>query len=815
MYAKVILSLKNKEVDRVFDYFVPEQFCPLCVGVRVIVPFGKGNKSTEGYVVDKAEQTELPHDKVKSIIDVLDEGKPIFTTESIELAKWMQKKYFCTLSQCLQTMMPAGIKAKFQWQIVMKGEIKDDIFISSVERNLIDFLEQKQGSALIEEAEEILGSSIQNAIQSLKEKKIIVLQQKMKQKNYEKQVILYSLSENADVIEQTNEQIKTRANMLAQKKIIEYLEDGKQVTANHLKEKLFLTDSPIKTLLKKGVLKQTKVIEKRQVTKSDVLTTEAFIPTQEQKLVLEYLTNMLNGAEKKPVLLYGITGSGKTEIYMQMIEKVINRGQQAIVLVPEISLTPQMVERFLSRFGEKVSVTHSRLNYGERYDQWKKAKEKEISIIIGPRSALFMPFDNLGMIIIDEEHESSYRSDITPKYDAREVAEQISHMTGCLLLMGSATPDLVTYHKAMTGEYKLLKLKKRTKGSSLPHVTITDMRKELEEGNRSVFSRELLEAIKQNIENKRQTILFLNRRGYATFVSCRQCGYVMKCDQCDIAYTYHSSEQELVCHYCGKRIQNPNICPQCGSKYIKYFGTGTQKIEQEIKKIFPEASVLRMDLDTTTSKNSHQKILEQFGKGRADILVGTQMIAKGHDFPNVTLVGILAADLSLNMASYRASEISFQLITQAAGRAGRDELAGEVFIQTYSPEHYSILLAAQQDYETFYEKEMQIRDMMDYPPFSNIFTVVFSGKNEKEVIESAMYLSEIMIYYNRKKQFEILGPTPAILSKVKQEYRWRILVKCKEEERLRQFALYCCEKWQQHKKWDVLLNLTMNPVNVV
>ncbi len=815
MYAKVILSLKNKEVDKVFDYFVPQQYCPLCVGVRVIVPFGKGNKSTEGYVVDVAEQTEVPSQKLKSIIKVLDEGKPIFTKESILLAQWMQKKYFCTLSQCLQTMMPAGIKTKFQWQIVLKKEAEEGIFISSIEKNLIDFLKQKQGTASIEEVEEELGKNTQNAIQYLKEKEIIALKQNIKQKSYEKQVILYTLSDDDIAIKETWEKAQIKANMLAQKRIMEYLADGKEVTANHLKQELFLTDSPIKTLLKKGVLKQIKRVEKRQVTKSNVLPTGAFVPTQEQKQALTVLTDLLEQKQKKPVLLHGITGSGKTEIYMQMIEKVIQKGQQAIVLVPEISLTPLMVERFLSRFGEKVSVTHSRLNYGERYDQWKKAKEKEISIIIGPRSALFMPFDNLGMIIIDEEHESSYRSDTTPKYDAREVAMQMSRMTGCLLLMGSATPDLVTYHKAITGEYMLLTLKNRTKGSHLPHVTVTDMRQELEEGNRSVFSRQLLEAMKQNIQNKRQTILFLNRRGYATFVSCRQCGHVMKCNQCDIAYTYHYSEQELVCHYCGERIQNPSVCPVCGSKYIKYFGTGTQKIEQEIKKIFPEATVLRMDLDTTTSKNSHQKILEQFGKGKADILIGTQMIAKGHDFPNVTLVGILAADLSLHMASYRASEISFQLITQAAGRAGRDELSGEVFIQTYSPEHYSILLAARQDYEAFYEQEIQIRKMMNYPPYCNIFTVVFSGKNEKEVIESARYLTDIMLYYNRKKQFEILGPTPAILSKFRQEYRWRLLIKCTEEELLRQFVIYCCEKWYSHKKWDVLLNLTMNPVNVV
>ena len=815
MYARVILSLKNKEVDKVFDYIVPQEYCPVCVGVRVIVPFGKGNKNTEGYIVDIAEQTEVPPQKVKSIIKVLDDGKPIFTKQSIALAQWMQKKYFCTLSQCLQTMMPAGIKTKIQWQIVLKKEVEKDIFISSTEKMLIDYLKQKQNIAFVEDIIEELGKNAQNAIQSLKEKEIIVLRQNMKQKNYEKEVILYTLSDDDVIITETWEKAKYKTNMLGQKKVMEYLSDGKQATADDIKQKLLLTDSPIKTLLKKGVLKQIRKIEKRQVTKYTVSHTQAFVPTEEQQKALCALTHILEQKQKKPVLLHGITGSGKTEIYMQMIEKVIQKGQQAIVLVPEISLTPQMVERFLSRFGEKVSVTHSRLNYGERYDQWKKARDKEISIIIGPRSALFMPFENLGMIIIDEEHESSYRSDITPKYDARDVAEQMSIMTGCLLLMGSATPDLVTYHKAVKGEYTLLKLKNRTKGSHLPHVTITDMRQELEQGNRSVFSRQLLEAMKQNIQQKRQTILFLNRRGHSTFVSCRQCGHVMKCDQCDIAYTYHYSEQELVCHYCGKRIQNPSVCPVCGSKYIKYFGTGTQKIEQEIKKIFPEASVLRMDLDTTMSKNSHQKILEQIRQGKADILIGTQMIAKGHDFPNVTLVGILAADLSLHMASYRASEITFQLITQAAGRAGRDELAGEVFIQTYSPEHYSIVLAAKQYYETFYEQEIQIRQMMEYPPFSNIFTVLLFGKNEKEVKESAIYLADIMLYYNRKGLFQILGPAPAILSKFRQEYRWRILIKCTQEELLRDFVLYCCQKWSAHKKWDVLLNLTMNPVNVV
>lgn len=815
MYAKVILSLKNKEVDKMFDYAVPEQMEPLSVGVRVIVPFGKGNKPTEGYVVEKMEKTDIPFEKIKSILNVLDEGSPIFTKQMLLLAKWMQKKYICTLSQCLQTMMPAGIKTKIQWQIYLKKEAEEGVFLSSVEKNLISFLKQSQKPVWIAEAEEALGETVQSAIQSLKEKDIIGLFQKVQQKKYEKQVTYFALSEDDTIIAQAWEKVKNNQQLLGQKKLMQYLADGKQATAQQIKQVLHLTDSPIKTLLKKGVLKQMKKVEKRQILQTDVLRTNAFTPTIPQQRVLSALERILEQKQKKPILLHGITGSGKTEIYMQMIEKVLQKGQQAIVLVPEISLTPQIVERFLSRFGNRVSVTHSRLNYGERYDQWKKARDNDISIIIGPRSALFMPFQNLGMIIIDEEHESSYRSDITPKYDAKEVAEQISRITGCMLLLGSATPDLSSYHKAKTGEYTLLELKQRTKGSHLPCVTITDMRKELEEGNRSVFGTELLQAIKENIEKKRQTMLFLNRRGYATFVSCRKCGHVMKCDACDITYTYHASEEELVCHYCGKRITNPTVCPVCGSKYIKYFGAGTQKIEKETKRLFPQATVLRMDSDTTMTKNSHQKILEQFGQGKADILIGTQMIAKGHDFANVTLVGILAADLSLHMSSYRASEISFQLITQAAGRAGRDELPGQVFIQTYDPEHYSIVLAAKQDYEAFYKQEIQMRKMMAYPPFSHIFAVLLSAKEEKEVIESARYLADIMLYYNRKKKLQILGPTPAVLSKFRQEYRWRILIKCEEEEVLRQFVVFCCEKWKKAKKWNVALHLTMNPIDVV
>ena len=452
-------------------------------------------------------------------------------------------------------------------------------------------------------------------------------------------------------------------------------------------------------------------------------------------------------------------------------------------------------------------MTHSRLSLGERLDQWRKARDGEISIIIGPRSALFMPFSNLGVIVMDECHESSYISDVTPKYHTREVARKLSELTGALLVMGSATPDIDSYHRAVTGEFLLLQLKERTKGSRLPEVFVTDMRKELEDGNRSAFGLPLQQAIRENLEKGQQTMLFLNRRGYSTFVSCRKCGGVLTCPSCNVSYTYHASDKALVCHYCGKEVPVPKTCPSCGSHYIRYFGTGTQKIEEETRRLFPEASVLRMDADTTTGKNGHARILELFGKGKADILIGTQMIAKGHDFPNVTLVGILAADLSLNLGTYQAAENCFQLITQAAGRAGRGELPGQVFIQTYQPENHAIRMAAAQDYGGFYQEEILLRQAMEYPPFSHIFSVLITGEMEQEVILAAQRLGAFMNHYAERAGCTVVGPAPAPLPKFRGEFRWQIFAKGTDAERLKAFALYTVEQTKKDVSREIRLHL--------
>lgn len=806
MYAQVIIDANHAEVDRVFDYRVPAQWEEeVCVGLRVMVPFGQRNTKREGYVIALTETTEVPEGKIKGIVEILDEGRPILTPSILELAKWMKKEYFCTLNQCLQAAMPAGIRTKSVWYAELTGQTSE---LSEKEQQMIDVLEEQGGAVPLRELEQIFGNRTEYILRCLQEKKVVRLHQKTTRSTYKKEKRYVSLTENEELLIAAKEKAEKDKRLAGQLRVLSAISQGESLSVEELKEKAAVTDSPIHTLLQKGVLVEQRRQEKRDVFQlEDYTPTQPFYPTSEQAQALTLLREEEQKAQKRPVLLHGVTGSGKTEIYMQLIEHVIMAGKQAIVLVPEISLTPQTMERFISRFGKRVSVTHSRLSLGERLDQWRKARDGEISIIIGPRSALFMPFSNLGVIVMDECHESSYISDVTPKYHTREVARKLSELTGALLVMGSATPDIDSYHRAVTGEFLLLQLKERTKGSHLPEVFVTDMRKELEDGNRSAFGLPLQQAIRENLEKGQQTMLFLNRRGYSTFVSCRKCGEALTCPSCNVSYTYHASDKALVCHYCGKEVPVPKTCPSCGSHYIRYFGTGTQKIEEETRRLFPEASILRMDADTTTGKNGHARILELFGKGKADILIGTQMIAKGHDFPNVTLVGILAADLSLNLGTYQAAETCFQLITQAAGRAGRGELAGRVFIQTYQPENHAIRMAAAQDYEGFYQEEILLRQAMEYPPFSHIFSVLITGEMEQEVILAAQRLGAYMNHYAERAGCTVVGPAPAPLPKFRGEFRWQIFAKGTDAERLKAFVLYTVEQTKKDVSREIRFHL--------
>lgn len=806
MYAQVIIDANHAEVDRVFDYRVPAQWEEaICVGLRVMVPFGQRNTKREGYVIALTETTEVPAGKIKEIVEILDEGRPILTPPILELAKWMKKEYFCTLNQCLQAVMPAGIRTKSVWYVELTEQTAE---LSEKEQQVADVLTEQGGAAPLRELEQVFGNRTEYILRCLQGKKVVRLRQKTTRSTYKEEKRYVSLTENEELLAEVKEKAEKDKRLAGQLRVLSAISQEESISVEELKEKASVTDSPIHTLLQKGILVEQRRQEKRDVFQlEDYTPTQPFYPTPEQAQALALLREEEQKEQKRPILLHGVTGSGKTEIYMQLIEHVIMEGKQAIVLVPEISLTPQIMERFISRFGKQVSVTHSRLSLGERLDQWRKARDGEISIIIGPRSALFMPFSNLGVIVMDECHESSYISDVTPKYHTREVARKLSELTGALLVMGSATPDIDSYHRAVTGEFLLLQLKERTKGSRLPEVFVTDMRKELEDGNRSAFGLPLQQAIRENLEKGQQTMLFLNRRGYSTFVSCRKCGEVLTCPSCNVSYTYHASDKALVCHYCGKEVPVPKICPSCGSHYIRYFGTGTQKIEEETRRLFPEASVLRMDADTTTGKNGHARILELFGKGKADILIGTQMIAKGHDFPNVTLVGILAADLSLNLGTYQAAENCFQLITQAAGRAGRGELPGQVFIQTYQPENHAIRMAAAQDYEGFYQEEILLRQAMEYPPFSHIFSVLITGKMEQEVILAAQRLGAFMNHYAERAGCTVVGPAPAPLPKFRGEFRWQIFAKGTDAERLKAFALYTVEQTKKDVSREIRFHL--------
>lgn len=502
--------------------------------------------------------------------------------------------------------------------------------------------------------------------------------------------------------------------------------------------------------------------------------------SEEQCYIKEQILSDYDKNIRNTYLIHGITGSGKTLVYLALIEEMIKRGKQCIVLIPEIALTYQTLLRFYKRFGDRVSVMNSSLSQGERFDQCERARKGEIDVLIGPRSALFVPFPSLGMIVIDEEHEGSYISENAPRYHARETAEYLASLKKASLVLGSATPSLEAYYKAKKGEYRLFTMKNRKNGGELANVRIVDLRQELRKGNRSIFSSDLQELIRDRLGKKQQIMLFLNRRGYAGFVSCRSCGYVMKCPHCDVSLSQHIGGK-MVCHYCGYETVQPKRCPNCSSNYILGFKAGTQQIERQLYELFPGIRVLRMDGDTTKQKGSFEKILSAFAEGEADVLLGTQMIVKGHDFPNVTLVGVLAADLSLNDSDYRAGEKTFQLLTQAEGRAGRGTLPGEAIIQTYRPEHYSIQQAAKQDYEAFYEEEILYRELLEYPPAGHMLTILVVSKDEKRCKGLAVRLAKEAGAY-----VHVIGPTPAAVSKVKDYYRYMIYLKSLKEEPIRQ-----------------------------
>lgn len=604
-----------------------------------------------------------------------------------------------------------------------------------------------------------------------------------------------------------------KKHCVAKARLVKELLTYQPIKREFVISKLNVSPACLRGLEQQGVITTTVETKYRKPSMTAVQKKTSVSLNAEQQAAVALICDEYKEGKRGTYLVHGVTGSGKTEVYLNVIEEVVAMGKQVIMLIPEIALTYQTVRRFSERFGEKVAFLHSKLSSGERYDQYRRAKDGDIDIMIGPRSALFTPFQNLGMIVLDEEHENSYKSENTPKYHARETAVELARMTNSSVILGSATPSLEAYRKALAGEYRMITLSERAKHARLPEVEIVDLKEELKAKNRSMFSRALMEEMAERLEKGEQTMLFLNRRGYSGSVSCRSCGKPVMCPHCSVSLTLHY-DQTIHCHYCGYHRPVPKECPSCGSPYIAAFGTGTQKVEEAVKKLFPNARVLRMDADTTKEKESYEKILSSFANEEADILVGTQMIVKGHDFPKVTLVGILAADLSLNVSDYRASERTFQLLAQAAGRAGRDELPGKVVIQTYQPEHYSILTAAKEDYIGFYNKEMAYRSLMKYPPQAHIFAVLCLGKDEQRTERFCAKLAGTAKGFAKEKSGEyiaVIGPTKATVAKTNDFYRNIFYVKADSYDILTELA-GILEKDRETEK-SVIVQMDFNPMN--
>ena len=744
MIAEVIINSTAKKLNRTFDYNIPKKLEDLIfVGTKVLVPFGRKKEPEEGYVIKLKEKSEF---EVKDIIDL---GEKI-EEEKIGLAKWMSKKYFCNISDCIKLMQTPGTRTK------------------------------------------------QNKIQD-KSINTIYLKKEIEQIEYE--------------IESGS--IKSSK----QQKILKFVKDNEGATIPEIEMFTDCSRATINTLIKNGYLEKIeKKIERNPLSSKDIPRSEKYKLTPEQEQAYLEIQKSIEEKKYKQFLIYGITGSGKTEIYLQLIEKVIKENKSAIMLVPEISLTPQMIERFISRFGkEQIAVLHSKLSIGERHDEWKRIEENRAKIIIGARSAIFAPAQNLGIILIDEEHDSSYKSESNPRYQAKEVAQKIAEQKQIPLVLGSATPDITTYYNSISKnpKIKLLKLTKRANEANLPKVEIIDLKQELINGNHSMLSMELYNSIEKNLRDKHQTILFLNRRGYSTFIMCRECGYTVKCENCNVSMTYHGYENKLKCHYCGAEKQVVTICPECGSKKIRYFGTGTQKLEQEIKKQFPNSTTIRMDIDTVSKKNSHEEILNRFKDENIDILIGTQMVVKGHHFPNVTLVGVIAADSSLNINDYRANERTFQILTQVAGRAGREKLLGKVIIQTYNPDNFSIKAAQKQNYELFYETEISLRKQLKYPPFCDIILMRFEGKNETEIKTIALETYVKLQKYINTQDFLISKPMPAPIDKIQNRFRWRIIIKGNMDENITSICNQILKEIYDLNKKDTKITIDVNPNNMI
>lgn len=804
MIAEVVVNHKTKSLDKSFDYAIQDGH-NIGIGSSVIVPFGSGNKLKEGYVIGVKEKSSAK--KLKTI-ERLSKNIQLFDEKQLELIKWMREKYLVTYLDAIHAVVPAGTDVKPEEWLVLSKELKhgekDEILLR---------LSEYGGNCEINRFLGLFETNIKNRITKHIEAGNITTEFRDSRTVRDKVVRVAEM--NIDSGDTQNAILALeKSNSPVQAKMLELLSECGRLSLADLVNFSGGSYSAIRALLKKGYIVTFDVEVMREPADSELITkSQPCELTKEQRNVLESLLETVEKREYKPYLLHGVTGSGKTEVYMRVIEETIKCGRQAIVLVPEISLTPQMVARFKSRFGRRTAVIHSGLSLGEKYDQWKRIKDGDADIVIGARSAIFAPFKDIGAIIVDEEHEQTYKSEMTPRYETHDVAEFRAKQYGAVLVFASATPLVTSYYKAETGEYTLLEMKNRVNDRAMPKAIVVDLREELESGNRSVISRALKEEIEKNLLKGEQTILFLNRRGFSTFVSCRKCGYVAECPNCSVSLKYHKFDDTLRCHLCGYTIPNYKKCPECQSGYIRYFGGGTQKVEEEIQALFPGATTIRMDVDTTGTKNSHAEILNKFEKEKIDILIGTQMVTKGLDFPDVTLVGVISADTILNIDDYRSKERTFSILEQVTGRAGRAEKDGRSVIQTYSPDNKAIEYMCAHNYADFYKEELMVRKAMWYPPFCQITSVIFSGSTEAKVANCAKFFAKNLAPLSELSQkTQVLGPIPAYVSKVKNKYIYRLLVKCENSDGIDETLLYAQDKCRKNANYEsITLVIDKNP----
>ncbi|MGF0070861.1 primosomal protein N' [Streptococcus orisratti] len=761
--AQIIVDVPLMQTDKPFSYIVPDDLVDqISLGSRVHVPFGRGNRLLQGFVVGFSEVLENASADLKEVVGVLD-FEPVLNEEQLLLADQLRHTVFSYKISILKSMIPSLLNSQYDKLLLPTKKLTEQ-----EHQTIFGGKERQLFSNLPTEQQRQLGRLVQTGKITVdylaKDKKNVKTE-----KWYRPNLSALSVSE-----------ITTRAKkrLALRDYLLNHQEDGKLSDLYQL-----FSREVVKFFIDNELL----IITEREVSRSEdyfeVETTAFLSLNEEQSAVVERVTSQI-GQKSKPFLLEGITGSGKTEVYLHIIDRVLKMGKTAIVLVPEISLTPQMTNRFISRFGKQVAIMHSGLSDGEKFDEWRKIKSGKARVVVGARSAIFSPLENIGAIIIDEEHEATYKQESNPRYHARDVAALRANYHNAVLLLGSATPAIESRARASRGVYNFLQLSQRANPKArIPKVEIIDFRDFVGKQEVSNFTPVLLDKIRERLARQEQVVLMLNRRGYSSFIMCRDCGYVDDCPNCDISLTLHMDTKTMNCHYCGFEKPIPRTCPNCQSRSIRYYGTGTQKAYDELQEVLPEARILRMDVDTTRQKGAHQKILDKFGADEADILLGTQMIAKGLDFPNVTLVGVLNADTSLNLPDFRASERTFQLLTQVAGRAGRAEKEGEVLIQTYNPQHYAIQLAQQQDYEAFYAYEMGIRRQLGYPPYYFTVGLTLSHKDEQTVVRKSFEVLQVLRSQLSDK-IKILGPTPKPVARTHNLYHYQIIVKYRFEDRL-------------------------------